>query len=58
MTERTALEIFFSDNDQTYTLDKDLVIWAYTKLINFGMENSSMESALMMDRLKLVLSEG
>lgn len=38
--------------------DMEAVGWAYGKCVSFGLENGSMESAMMMDRLKLMLEHG
>lgn len=35
--------------------DMEAVGWAYSKCLAIGLENSSMESATMMDRLKFML---
>lgn len=35
--------------------DVEAVAWAYGKCVALGLENGSMESAMMMDRLKLML---
>jgi len=36
-------------------LDIDAIAWAYGKCVAFGLENGSMKSAMMMDRLKMML---
>ena len=35
--------------------DVEAVAWAYGKCVALGLENGSMESAMMMDRLKMML---
>lgn len=35
--------------------DIDAIAWAYGKCVALGLENGSMESAMMMDRLKAML---
>ena len=36
-------------------VDYEAIGWAYGKCVALGLENGSMESAIMMDRLKLML---
>lgn len=36
--------------------DTEAIAWAYSKLNAFGVGNSNMDSAMMMDRLNLMLS--
>ena len=36
-------------------LDLDAIAWAYGKCVALGLENGSVESAMMMDRLKMLL---
>lgn len=38
------------------SVDVEAIAWAYGKCVALGLENGSMESAMMMDRLKLMLS--
>lgn len=38
-------------------MDIEAIAWAYRKCINFGIENNTMENALMMDRLKQMLEQ-
>ncbi len=35
--------------------DVEAIGWAYGKCVAFGLENGNQESAMMMDRLKLML---
>lgn len=37
------------------SFDVEAVAWAYGKCVALGLENGSMESAMMMDRLKMML---
>lgn len=36
-------------------IDLEAIAWAYNKLQAFGVANSSMDNAMMMDRLNLML---
>lgn len=36
-------------------IDWEAISWAYGKCVALGLENGSMESAMMMDRLKMML---
>lgn len=36
--------------------DREAIAWAYGRCIAFGLENSTMENAMMMDRLKAIIS--
>ena len=38
--------------------DMEAVGWAYSKCVVFGLEKGIMESAMLMDRLKLMLEHG
>lgn len=40
----------------SFNFDAEAVGWAYGKCVALGLENGSIESAMMMDRLKLMLS--
>jgi hypothetical protein len=43
------------DSDRPAAFDSEAVAWAYAKLLAFGVHNGKPESAMMMDRLKLLL---
>jgi hypothetical protein len=38
-------------------IDYEAIAWAYQKLINFGIDSSTFENALMMDRIKDILEQ-
>ena len=38
-------------------IDMAAIAWAYRKLQTFGVHQGTMDSSLMMDRLKLILQE-
>lgn len=38
-------------------IDIEAIAWAYKKLLAYGIDNSSMSNALMLDRLNLMLLE-
>jgi len=37
------------------SIDYEAIAWAYNKLCAYGSQNASMENAMMMDRLNLML---
>jgi hypothetical protein len=36
-------------------MDYEAIGWAYMKLLAFGVQNTSMENAMFMDRLNMIL---
>lgn len=48
-------QMLFEAMDEAPDFDCDAVGWAYGKCVALGLENGSMESAMMMDRLKSML---
>lgn len=42
-------------DDDAEMYDYEAIAWAYGKCLALGLENGSMESAMMMDRLKMIL---
>lgn len=42
-------------DDEAAMYDYEAIAWAYGKCVALGLENSSAESAEMMDRLKMIL---
>ena len=41
--------------EHAMSVDAEAVGWAYGKCVALGLENGSQESAMMMDRLKMML---
>lgn len=39
-------------------IDTEAIAWAYQKLLNYGVGNTNMDQALMLDRLNLILLGG
>lgn len=44
-----------TESSEAVEFDVEAVAWAYGKCVALGLENGSMESAMMMDRLKMML---
>ena len=44
-----------TESSEEVEFDVEAVAWAYSKCVALGLENGSMESAMMMDRLKMML---
>ena len=44
-----------TESSEAVEFDVEAVAWAYGKCVALGLENGSMESAMMMDRLKTML---
>ena len=44
-----------TESSEMVEFDGEAVAWAYSKCVALGLENGSMESAMMMDRLKMML---
>ena len=44
-----------TESSEMVEFDVEAVAWAYSKCVALGLENGSMESAMMMDRLKMML---
>ena len=44
-----------TESSEVVEFDVEAVAWAYSKCVALGLENGSMESAMMMDRLKMML---
>ena len=44
-----------TESSEAAEFDFEAVAWAYGKCVALGLENVSMESAMMMDRLKMML---
>jgi hypothetical protein len=45
----------FGSGAQADGIDWEAIAWAYSKCLALGLDRASMESAMMMDRLKLML---
>lgn len=43
------------DLESVVEADIEAIAWAYQKLCNFGIQNSTEDNAMMMDRLNLML---
>lgn len=43
------------DKDDETFIDYEAIAWAYQKLLAYGVGNTGMENALMLDRLNLML---
>ena len=52
-TDNAQLQYALEQSEAKY--DTDAMAWAYGKCVALGLENGSMDSAMMMDRLKLML---
>ena len=51
----TAEEYYRGMDEAMPEIDREAVAWAYGKCVALGLENGSPESAMMMDRLKMML---
>lgn len=48
-------ELHYLQQQAIESVDLEAVQWAYGKCVALGLENGSIESAMMMDRLKMML---
>lgn len=47
----------YDDSNIHSDIDTEAIAWAYQKLLAYGVGNTTMDNAMMLDRLNLMLLE-